>query len=73
MVPSVESKSYDYLGVQALPPRKHGRDRRRLNKVLNIPDEEEAKLVVDMNESEEIIDDPFSPYVEELVIVFCKL
>ena len=69
MVPSIENKSYDYLGVQALPPRKHGRDRRRLNKAMNIPDEEESKLVIDTNETEEIIDDPFSPFVEEFTFV----
>ena len=65
MVPSIENKSYDYLGVQALPPRKHGRDRRRLNKLNNIPDDMEVKVVADDIENEEIIDDPYSPYVEE--------
>lgn len=63
MVPSIEDKTYDYLGVQALPPRKHGRDRRRLNKALNIPDEDEN--IINIDKEEEIIDDPFSPYVEE--------
>ena len=32
---------YNYLGVQALPPRKKGRDRRRLNKALNRTEEED--------------------------------
>ena len=65
MASTIEDKSYDYLGIQALPPRKHGRDRRRLNKMLNLPDEEENTNIIDNSAAEEIVDDAFSPYVEE--------
>lgn len=60
-----ETKNYEYLGIQALPPRKKGRDRRRLNKNLNIPDEDEEKKEIESTVAETIVDDPFSPYVEE--------
>lgn len=69
MVPSVEDKTYDYLGVQALPPRKKGRDRRRLNKAMNIPTEEESSMVKNEAFDETVVDDPFSPYVEEYCIM----
>ena len=59
-----EEKNYEYLGIQALPPRKKGRDRRRLNKNLNIPLEDDEKKEMESTVAE-VVDDPFSPYVEE--------
>ena len=56
---------YNYLGVQALPPRKKGRDRRRLNKALNRKEEEDDTNAVVVEEPITVIDDPFSPAVEE--------
>lgn len=53
------------MGVQALPPRKKGRDRRRLNKALNIQEEEEVKEDMEVTASSQVIDDPLSPFVEE--------
>ena len=65
MVPPVEEKPYEYLGVQALPPRQHGRNHRRGKK-------EENETVVNNNdnttqeqEQEDILNDAFYPYVEE--------
>lgn len=69
MTPTVEEKTYDYLGVQALPPRKKGRDRRRLNKAMDIPEEEESNMVKNEVLDESVVDDPFSPYVEEYCIL----
>lgn len=65
MSESSDIKSYDYMGVQALPPRKKGRDRRRLNKALNIQEEEEVKEDMEVTASSQVIDDPLSPFVEE--------
>lgn len=65
MSESSDIKSYDYMGVQALPPRKKGRDRRRLNKALNIQEEEEVKEDMEVTTSSQVIDDPLSPFVEE--------
>ena len=44
MVPPVEEKPYEYLGVQALPPRQHGRNHRRGKK-------EENETVVNDNDN----------------------
>ena len=54
---------YNYLGVQALPPRKKGRDRRRLNKALNRTEEEDDTSAAVVEEPVTVIDDPFSPAV----------
>ena len=56
---------YNYLGVQALPPRKKGRDRRRLNKALNRTEEEDDTSAAVVEEPVTVIDDPFNPAVEE--------
>lgn len=56
---------YNYLGVQALPPRKKGRDRRRLNKALNKTEEEDDVSTAVVEEPVIVVDDPFSPAVEE--------
>ena len=53
------------MGVQALPPRKKGRDRRRLNKALNIQEEAEVNEDVEVVAPSQTIDDPLSPFVEE--------
>ena len=65
MSESSDIKSYDYMGVQALPPRKMGRDRRRLNKALNIQEEAEVNEDVEVVAPSQTIDDPLSPFVEE--------
>ena len=65
MSESSDIKSYDYMGVQALPPRKKGRDRRRLNMALNIQEEAEVNEDVEVVAPSQTIDDPLSPFVEE--------
>ena len=60
-----ESTSYGYMGIQALPPRRNGRDRRRMNKALGITDSEESAMNNTAMNEEMVIDDPFSPHVEE--------
>ena len=60
-------KSYDYMGIQALPPRKKGRDRRRLNKALNIQEEEDVKEDMEVATPSQVVDDPLSPFVEEYI------
>ena len=65
MSESSDIKSYDYMGVQALPPRKKGRDRNRMNKEVNIKAEEEEKKDMEVTASSQVIDDPLSPFVEE--------
>lgn len=60
--------SYDYLGIQALPPRKKGRDRRRLNKAKGVLEESsEAKESAPATEVNTVVD-PLSPYVEESLL-----
>ena len=60
-----EEKNCEYLGIQALPPRKKGRDRRRLNKNLNIPLEDDEKKEMESTVAE-VVDDPFSPMWKSL-------
>lgn len=60
-----ESNSYGYMGIQALPPRRNGRDRRRMNKALGITEPEESIMNNTAMNEETVIDDPFSPHVEE--------
>ena len=57
-----EEKNYEYLGIQALPPRKKGLYRLRLNKNLNIPLEDDEKKEMESNVAE-VVDDHFSPYL----------
>lgn len=59
------STDYDYLGIQALPPRKKGRDRRRMNQAMGIKEEDEVTVSTIATTDETVIDDPFSPLVEE--------
>ena len=60
-----EETPYSYLGVQALPPRKKGRDRRRLNKAMNRVEEETDANAVEVEEPTLVVDDAFSLEVEE--------
>lgn len=53
------------MGIQALPPRRNGRDRRRMNKALVITEPEEPAMNNTATNEETAIDDPFSPHVEE--------
>ena len=60
---------YDYLGIQALPPRKKGRDRRRLNKAKGVLEEsDETKESAPIQEVNTVVD-PLSPYVEESLLI----
>ena len=61
------STNYDYLGIQALPPRKKGRDRRRMNQAMGIKEEDETAVSTLSATEETVIDDPFSPLVEEYI------
>ena len=62
------SANYDYLGIQALPPRKKGRDRRRMNQARGIKEEDETATSMTVAAEETVIDDPFSPLVEEYIL-----
>ena len=65
MQSTIGDKAYDYLGIQALPPRRQGRDRRRLNQEQKISTEEPVVPDVTEQVTATVIMDPFSPLVEE--------
>ena len=66
MNPTADRESYSYLGIQARPPRRRGRDRRRLDKENADSDIEEQGTVQEQQEERPVVTDPLSPYVEEL-------
>lgn len=74
MNPAADIDSYGYLGIQARPPRRKGRDRRRLGKDNANQDVEEDVEVQLQQEEKPIVTDPLSPFVEESLVDFlCKL
>lgn len=74
MNPAADVDSYSYLGIQARPPRRKGRDRRRLGKNnANQGVEEDVEDQLQLEEKP-VVTDPLSPFVEELFVDFlCKL
>lgn len=74
MNPAADVDSYGYLGIQARPPRRKGRDRRRLGKNnANQGVEEDVEDQLQLEEKP-VVTDPLSPFVEELFVDFlCKL
>lgn len=68
MNPTEDRDSYSYLGIQARPPRRKGRDRRRLGKDIANQNEEVDSEVQTQQEEMPVVTDPLSPYVEELFV-----
>lgn len=62
---NTDKESYAYLGIQARPPRRNGRDRKRLNKGQVDQSVEEDREIDVQQEKKEEVTDPLSPYVEE--------